>query len=40
MAIVRLLIDLFVAIFFIGVVGSTIVVALSFVEDLQELFGE
>ncbi len=26
-------------IFFIGVAGSSIVVVLSFVEDLQELFG-
>jgi hypothetical protein len=28
------------AIFFIGMAGSAIVVAISFVEDLKELFGE
>jgi hypothetical protein len=28
------------AIFFLGLIGSSIVVAISFVEDLYELFGE
>jgi hypothetical protein len=31
---------LLAAIFFVGMVGSAIVVAISFVEDLHELFGE
>lgn len=28
------------AVFFIGLAGSAIVVAISFVEDIKELFGE
>ena len=28
------------AVFFIGLIGSSIVVVISFVEDLYELFGE
>lgn len=27
-------------VFFVGIAGSAIVVAISFVEDLKELFGE
>lgn len=31
---------LLVVIFFVGIVGSSVVVAVSFVEDLHELLGE
>jgi hypothetical protein len=31
---------LLVVIFFVGIVGSSVVVALSFIEDLHELLGE
>jgi len=31
---------LLVILFFTGIVGSAVVVAISFVEDIQELFGK
>ncbi len=40
MVVVLFLMHVFVVIFFAGIVGSAVVVVLSFVEDLQELLGE
>ena len=38
--IIDLLMQLLSFIFLIGMIGSAVVVAISFVEDLYELFGE
>jgi hypothetical protein len=35
-----LLMRLFEVVFFVGIAGSAVVVALSFIEDLHELFGD
>ncbi|MDE3105555.1 MAG: hypothetical protein KGK08_10310 [Acidobacteriota bacterium] len=37
---ISLLAKILVPLFFVGLIGSSIVVAVSFVEDLVELFGE
>jgi hypothetical protein len=39
-AIISLGMHLLVYLFFIGLAGSSIVVIISFIEDLHELFGE
>ena len=39
-AIGKLLIDVIVVLFFVGMAGSAVVVVISFVEDFRELFGE
>jgi hypothetical protein len=38
-AIGKLLIDVIVALFVIGMAGSAVVIVISFVEDFRELFG-
>ena len=38
-AIGKLLIDAIVVMFFVGMAGSVVVIAISFVEDFRELFG-
>ena len=38
-AIGKVLIDVIVVLFFAGVAGSAVVIVISFVEDLRELFG-
>ena len=40
MFIVQLAMWILEAMFFVGLVGSTIVILISFVEDAKELFGE
>jgi hypothetical protein len=40
MLIAILVMRLLEAMFFVGLVGSTIVVLISFIEDAKELFGE
>lgn len=39
-AIGKLLIDVIVVLFFVGMAGSAIVVVISFFEDFKELFGD
>ncbi|HTW46107.1 MAG TPA: hypothetical protein VMD58_11220 [Acidobacteriaceae bacterium] len=39
-ALVHLFIGLLTVLFFVGLAGSAVVVVLSFIEDLTELFGE
>jgi hypothetical protein len=39
-AIGKLLIDVIVVLFFVGMAGSAVVVVISFVEDFRELFGD
>jgi len=38
-AIGKVFIDVIVVLFFVGMAGSTVVVAISFVDDFRELFG-
>jgi len=33
-------VDVIVALFFVGLVGSSVVIVISFVEDFHELFGQ
>ena len=39
-AVVRVVAKILVPLFFFGMAGSAVVVVISFVEDLKELFGE
>jgi hypothetical protein len=39
-ALIRIVAKILVPLFFIGMTGSAIVVIISFIEDLKELFGE
>jgi hypothetical protein len=38
--VIRVVAKILVPLFFIGMTGSAIVVIISFIEDLKELFGE
>lgn len=40
MVLARMGMHLLTVIFFTGIVGSSVVVAISFIEDIQELFGK
>jgi hypothetical protein len=39
-ALVRMVAKILVPLFFFGMAGSAVVVIISFIEDLKELFGE
>ena len=39
-AVVRVVAKILVPLFFFGMAGSAVVVVISFIEDLKELFGE
>lgn len=39
-AIGKVLIDVIVTLFFVGMAGSAVVILISFVEDFRELFGD
>ncbi|HUY82301.1 MAG TPA: hypothetical protein VMU92_11310 [Acidobacteriaceae bacterium] len=39
-ALIHFFVVLLTVLFFVGLIGSAVVVAISFVEDMTELFGE
>ena len=39
-ALIHFFVSLIIVLFFLGIAGSAIVVVISFVEDMTELFGE